>query len=148
MSNDKKLNNYSDPSNLESILESIKTLPTIKDILDLVKSVFPSWIVCFLKKFSNDYPHMETNWNILIKNHNIRKGQIMIVDYLIDDDNHKLINIFTEIFTQAGFVVRTKYELFPCETCNSAIPSLAFYNKMKEQKLNIPEKWDKKCSNC
>jgi hypothetical protein len=148
MSNDEISNKYIDPSNLEDILEQIKTLPTLKEVLELSKSTFPDWIICFLDKFSQDYPHMENNWNTLTSKHNIRKGQIMIINYIIDDDNHRLINIFAEIFTQAGFVVRTKNELFPCEVCNSAIPSLGFYNKMKEQNLNVPENWSKKCSTC
>ncbi len=148
MSNNEISIKYIDPSNLEDVLEHIKTLPTLKEVLELSKSTFPDWIICFLDKFSQDYPHMENNWNTLTSKHNIRKGQIMIINYLVDDDKHRLINIFTEIFTQAGFVVRTKYELFPCEVCNSAIPSLGFYNKMKEQNLNVPEVWSKKCSNC
>ena len=104
--------------------------------------------MCFLNRFSKDYPHMENNWNSLITKHNMRKSQIIIVNYLIDDNYHRLINIFAELFTRSGFVIRTKDELFPCELCNSAIPSLVVYNKMKEQNLNIPENWSKKCSTC
>jgi hypothetical protein len=144
------VDNFKDPENVEDIKETLKTLPTMKDILDLINKVFPNWIVTFFDKYSNDYPHLDKNWELITKELNIPKSQILIVEniYNKDDEEHLLINLFCDIFTRSGFIVRRKNEIFPCEVCNAAIPNNESYNKMKESNIQVPETWTQKCTTC
>ena len=99
-------------------------------------------------KYSDDYPHLESNWNSVIEKYNIKKGKIMIVDEIISDENHTLINLFCNIYTQVGFIVRSKNELIPCKVCDKAIPSEESYNKMKKLNIIVPDEWQVICKNC
>jgi len=142
-------NKYKDLDNYDLIFEKIKELKTIGEIYDLIKKLYPEWIMFFLKSYSNDYPHLQKNWEMVTKKNNIKNTDIMIVEYLVLDENHKLINIFCEILTSAGFIVRSIEELFPCDVCNRAIPSENTFNLMKEKDIKLPiEKWSKICSGC
>lgn len=140
--------NFIDPENIDEIMEKIKTIPDLNGINDLIKKIYPDWVITFLDKYSNDYPHLEKNWDQVTKDNNITKSKIMIIDNIFKDDKHTLINIFTDIYTRSGFIVRTKFEIFPCQVCNAAIPNINFYNKMKELKLEVPDIWSDKCTNC
>ena len=143
-------NIYKDPENKEEILEKIRNCATLKDIEELIKEVYPTWILYYISAFSHDYPHLQSNWEYATKQNNIKKGQILIVDYFNqDDENIDLIKIFCEIFTMSGFMVRTKDELTPCKVCNLGIPSLDIYNKMKEvPTLKILDEWSDTCTTC
>ena len=139
---------YTDPKNVEEVIENIKNCPTIKDINNLLENTFPGWILYYLVKYSDDYPHLESNWNSVIEKYNIKKGKIMIVDEIISDENHTLINLFCNIYTQVGFIVRSKNELIPCKVCDKAIPSEESYNKMKKLNIIVPDEWQVICKNC
>lgn len=139
---------YIDPKNVKEIIESIKNCPTIKDINDLISKIFPDWILYYLVKYSDDYPHLEYNWNSAVNTYNLKKGKIIVVDEIKKDDSHSLVNLFCNIYTQVGFIVRDKTEIIPCEVCDKAIPAEELYNKMKKQNLNIPSKWNSKCIKC
>ena len=141
---------YQDPKNVDEIIENLKTLETLKDILDLIDKIYPTWILYYLKKYSTDYPHLQRNWEFSCKQKKIKPAQIIIVDYFQYDDNHKLLNVFSEIFTLSGFIVRSDKDIIPCSNCDSALLSLERFNQMiesKDVKLNINE-WSSKCSKC
>jgi hypothetical protein len=139
---------FKDPENIEEVKNSLKNCPTLKEVIDLIEKTFPGWIITFLDKYSNDYPHLETNWDIITKETNIHKAKILIVDKIEEHDNYELIQIFVQLFNKVGFIVREKTEIFPCRVCKSAIPHKASYDKMKELKINVTDEWSEKCSEC
>ena len=140
---------YKDPDNYDLIFKKITESKTIEEIYNLIKSIYPEWIMFFLKSYSLDYPHLQRNWEIATEKNNIKTADIMIVEYLKPDENHKLIGIFSEILTATGFIVRSIEELFPCSICDRAIPCENTFNLMKEKGVDLPiEKWDKICSGC
>ena len=139
---------YIDPKNVEEIIETIKNCPTVKHINDLIDKIVPGWILYYLVKYSDDYPHLEYNWKSSIEKYNLRKGKIIVVDEIKKDDSHSLINLFCNIYTQIGFIVRDKTEIIPCKVCDKAIPCEKSYNKMKELNLNVPSEWNSKCVKC
>ena len=128
--------NFKDPNNIYEIKELIKKFPSLKEIIDLINQVFPGWIITFLDKYSDDYPHLESNWNILTKETNIQKAKILIVEKIDEGDDYELIQIFVQLFNKIGFIVREKTEIFPCKMCKSAIPHKPSYDKMKELNIN------------
>ena len=140
---------YKDPENLEAIINDIQNLNSLKDVNDFINTIYPGWILFFLHKYSHDYPHLQSNWEFSSKKNNTKPAKIMIVDYFQYDNQHELINIFAEIYTLNGFVVRSKDDITPCNKCDCAIPSIDRFNQMKESnvKLNI-DKWSNKCSKC
>lgn len=144
-------NCYKDPKNIDEIIEKIKNCPTLKDIEILIKEIYPTWILYYLKGYSTDYPHLQNNWENVTTEHNIKKGHILIVDYLNleEETENKLLTIFFEIYTMSGFIIRTKDELICCKVCNLAIPSYKIYKKMKDIKeLNIIDEWSDVCTSC
>ena len=141
---------YNDPENLDKIVDKLKTIPTMKGIIDLVHEVYPGWILYYLKKYSHDYPHLQANWEFSCKEKKVHPAQIIVVDYFKYTDENKLLNIFSEIFTLSGFIVRSKDDIIPCEKCDRAIPTLSRFNQMKTAenlKLDITD-WSSTCSKC
>ena len=116
-------NKYKDPENFDTVFEKIKNSKTLKEINDLIIEIYPDWILHFLDSYSLDYPHLQKNWEIATEKNNIKTAKIIIVEFLIKDEDHKLVNIFSEILTATGFIIRSKDELLYCETCNRDIPS-------------------------
>ena len=144
------IDKFKDPENLEEIKNLITQCPTLKEVIDLIEKIYPNWIITFLDKYSDDYPHLYANWEILSKETNTKRTQILIVEYINaeEDENHELLQIFVQLFTKIGFIVRSKEEIFPCRICKAAIPHRPSYEKMKELKIDVPEVWNDKCSKC
>ena len=139
---------FSDPDNINEIIERLKKCPTMKDINDLLYEIYPKWIVLYLERYSEDYPHLQNNWESITSQYNVKKCQIIIVQKMINDDDHSLIKLFAEIYTRAGFIIRTKDEIIPCEKCFSAIPNIETYETMKKSNLPVPEMWLRVCQRC
>ena len=70
------------------------------------------------------------------------------IRYDYHDDNHLLIELLANIYTMSGFIVRTKYEIIPCEKCLAAIPTKMVYEKLKKKNLPVPEEWSNLCKDC
>ena len=141
---------YKDPDNLDEIITKIKTLNTLQEISELVHQIYPGWILYFLKCYSLDYPHLQNNWENLSRKNKVKPAQIMIVDYFMYDEDHKLLNIIAEIYTLSGFMVRSKEDIIPCEKCDRAIPTIERFTQIKESgniKLSVQD-WSPKCSTC
>jgi len=139
---------FIDPSNVDEIIERIKKCPTMKDVNDILYEIYPRWILIYLDKYSEDYPHLQSNWEKITEQQKIKKCQLVIVQKIINDDKYTLINTFAEIYTRAGFIIRTKDEIIPCEKCFSAIPNIEMYETMKKSGLPVPERWLRVCEKC
>ena len=139
---------YEDPENIQEIIKDIFQLKTVKEIIDLLKTIYPDFVIAFLNNYSKDYPHFENNWKGMCLTLNVKPAQIIIVDDYEDNSNYLLLKTFAELLTQSGFIIRKYTEFNPCSVCNLAIPSPIIYNKLKESKIKVPEVWDTKCSSC
>lgn len=139
---------YVDPENRDEIFERLKNLKTMEQVRDLVREVFPTWIVTFIYNYSPDYPQLYRNWKKICSMTKSSPTQVMIVDDYINDDRHYLVNTFAEGFTRAGFSVRKKSEYIPCEGCGFAIPVYNLWKMMKEKGMDVPEEWKAKCNRC
>ena len=140
---------YKNPENTTELNEKIRNCPTLGDVYSLVNSIFPTWIKCFLKEYSHDYPHLQTNWTIALQDKGLKPTSIMIVDYLLaSGEEYSLIRDFAEIFSQAGFIVRSEDELGWCSVCNRGVPGKAQHEEMKKRGLQVPIEWSEKCIGC
>uniref|UniRef100_A0A6C0D1B3 Uncharacterized protein n=1 Tax=viral metagenome TaxID=1070528 RepID=A0A6C0D1B3_9ZZZZ len=139
---------YVDPENFSEIMDQIKTLPTLGDVIKLSFELFPAWIVDYIDDYCPDYPHLKENWQAICTTKSVSPLKIILVDEIIFDDDHKLIKIFCEILTLLGFSVRRSSELMKCTVCDRAIPIFAIYNALKRENITVPAKWSSKCSEC
>lgn len=141
---------YRDPGNRDEIIESIKNCPTVGDAKKIIDKVFPGWIVKYLEGYSEDYTIMDKHWETVCKKTGTTKKQIMIVDDVKNDEQHKLVKFFCEFFTVCGFCVRMKREYFPCEKCGLALAQPCLYDILKNDsdKYSLPERWSKICTSC
>ena len=140
---------YQDPSNMDEIIKELKEMKTMGDVNELAKKTFPGWIIATLPRFCDGYPHLNTNWVVLCKRIGVKPTQILIVKELSMSDDHKLLRMFIECFTQAGFSVRAMTDYIPCAKCEVvAVPTPEVYGTMKEKGLKIPEINTMLCSDC
>ena len=139
---------FTDPSNIDEIKEQIKNCPTVKDVIEIINNVYPSWLVNIIDNYSDDYPHLTKNWDIICEKFQIQKQKIIVVENIMDDSDHKLVKFFADYFTSVGCIVRTKYDIISCTVCGYGIPNEEIYNKMKDLRMNVPRNWNVKCVNC
>jgi hypothetical protein len=143
------MDKYLDPPNALDIIEDIKKCKTIGEVKNIANKIFPGWIITYLPKYCDDYPHLTDNWNVVSKSIGIEKQSIIIVDDIFFDKScYSVITIFSECFTRAGFLVRKKNDYFPCMKCKSAIPSLELWNFFKRKEIAIPDTWSSTCKQC
>lgn len=143
--------NYKDPPDHVSILTRLnQDVKTIKDVKELADEVFPGWIIAFLPGFSEDYPHLNSNWLSLCRIHKTRPTQVIIVDdYPHIEGDFTLICHFSECFSRVGFIVRKMSEYIPCSVCNRALPTANGYKALQINGVkDIPEKYMTHCSTC
>lgn len=141
---------YKNPTNYKELEQSLLTLPTLHDVFNLVQNTFPNWIRHLLKNYSTDYSYLQANWAYACNEleHKPKTGCIILVDYIGQTDEYSFIQNITELFTSAGYIVRTTDELLPCKYCGRAIPSQDQHKIMLEKGLEVPEKWADLCSGC
>ena len=142
--------NYTDPSNLDDIVEQIKNAQTFEGIYQIVNTVFPNWILKFVPHYCPNYPHIQQNWYHICRQNNLKPAQIIIVNYLSDDKEHRLMNIFLDVFYSSGFVVRLNQHYDICSRCQSfAVPTEYMHRCFVERNIpNIPSVWTPTCYNC
>ena len=127
----------------EITFNEINELPTMKDVFELIETKYPDWIVDLVDRYSEDYPHLQNNWQTLVNISKTKMQKIVIVENFINEEQLS----FAELITHAGYIVRTKAEFVPCSVCRSAIPTQTIYNKMKEH-IKLDFIWTNKCRNC
>lgn len=132
-------NIYKDSENWESILDLMKTKKTMIEILDLLKETYPGFVVGFMDGYSPEYPHLTEEWEKIVKDIGVKRTQVMIIDNVIFDENHKLVKNFCECFTRAGFSVKMKMEFIPCSNTGLAVPSELLYHIYKKSNRIVPE---------
>lgn len=143
------MNSYKDPENINEIKEKITTLQTLKELVEYINEIYPGWLINYVDRYSYDYPHLEANRDYICRQNKTKKAQIILVDYLSDDEEYSILKIFVNIFVLSGFTVRTKDDIVICDNCQSAIPSEETFEKMKNSNIDMRiNTWNNKCSSC
>jgi hypothetical protein len=139
---------YTDPPDYKQIANLLTDISNITHVFSLIDSIFPSWIIEKSEKYSQDYAFLTENWKRVCSLNNTSPTQIILVDSLIFDDNHKLIQIFCNLLTTAGYCIRRRTEFQTCKYCNTCIPSESLYYIMKNMNTPTPLFWSAKCQHC
>lgn len=141
---------FKNPDNYLDIEERLTQCRTMGEVEELVKRTFPTWIVDYLDKYSDDYPNFTENWKKICDKipSKPKMSKILIVEDIIHKDkNFSLIQKFAEVYTCAGFSVRRRLEIIPCKKTREGLPSMILFDYMKKNNLtgNILE-WSDTCS--
>lgn len=140
---------YKDPPNTNEVIENIKNAEKHDEVVDIINTTFPGWILGWPKKYSTDYPHFQTNWEYVCKKAECNTLSVIIVDHIVfNNPNYKLIQLFCELLTVFGHSVRRKEEFIGCKICGNAIPTQTVYNQLVERKISVPICWMVKCTCC
>ena len=143
---------FIDPSadELEILKHEITKCPTVGKIIEMCETVYPKWIVCFLDRFCQDYPHLQHQEHQDPKQEGKEDNglRIMIVDAVPKSPKHTFIRLLADVFTYAGVFVRTKDEFQPCTKCLAAIPTPQYYEKMRDRKVPDLPSWKPRCRAC
>jgi uncharacterized protein YdhG (YjbR/CyaY superfamily) len=139
---------FADPPNFEAILASLKKASSTEELQLTILTTFPGWITMVMDSYSPDYNYMQKNWNhiaVLLKTY---PKKILVVKHLQVSPRHRLINMFAELMTNAGYCVRQMSELGACPVCFRAIPSEALWIRLKQNNMPVPSEWSDMCKGC
>ena len=137
------------PEITESIMKNLRDAENHNEVIEIINSIFPTWIIGCSKKYSVDYPHFTNNWENVCKKIKCKTLDIIIIDELIfSDKEYSIVQTFCELLTLFGHSVRRKEEFFECKFCSDIIPTENVYNKLKNLKIKVPKVWSMKCANC
>ena len=140
---------YLDPPNADAIIDALKNAEMHDDILRIINNTFDTWLKGFPKRFSEDYPHFQNNWEYVCKKSNCTPLNIAIVDFMVfNNPKYRLIQTFAELLTVMGYSVRRKEEFIGCKVCGNAIPTQPIYGQLRDRKIPVPMYWMTKCVNC
>jgi hypothetical protein len=140
-------NIYKNPTNAEQIKEEILNLKTIGEIKQFYVNMFPTFIICSIKKYSEDYPFLQNNWDKFCKENNVTPTEILIVDNFDFIQENSLVLLFCEIMSKVGFCVRKKMDIIPCQVCGYALPSRTSWKLLFDSgKTMLP--FSNKCKKC
>jgi len=146
------MSEYEDPHDIDELrsrINEMKSLGSISDTINFINNYLPGWIVGILSEYSQDYPHLITNWQYLCREMKTEPKKILLVDKIIYDPDNTLLIHLCEFITKNGYVVRRKEEFIACDRCGKVLPSQGLYEYMKTKiPNNVPERWSNKCSTC
>ena len=148
---------FTDPPNKDEVIEALKNAPTHKDVVDIIKTTFPDWIMGWPNQYCVDYPHLKNNWEYMCQKIKCDPLCVIIVREVApgltegeapEIGNMHLIRMFTELLTIFGHSVRRCTEFVSCPLCGDAIPVKPIYDEFKARKIDCPGIWSGRCSTC
>lgn len=139
---------YADSTDMLDIMNALNEAPNLRAVELVVRKAYPDWIVGYFARYSDDYPYLTETWSNICVDAGVQRAQIMIVSNIFFDGNHTLIQKFSDIFTKAGFVVRRKSDLIPCNVCNAMLPVRSFYENLKTAGKTDIKEWSDTCVGC
>ena len=142
---------FKNPENTKEILSKISEMKTYEEFKNIIDETFPMWILNSCDKYTDDYPHFNSNWKKICEVQKITLKKIVLVKGIIfNDPDYSLLNNICEILTRFGYCVRRISEFTKCEKCNSAIPCIEIWEHLNTncKKFKIPKQWNCNCENC
>ena len=139
------------------IIEKIALSEDEEEIRSEVDKLLPNWFKYAFNDYSDDYPHLKSNWEIMCNNLNCKRQKIICVKSIPLAYNEKIdenffeIQAVIEILSRKGYIIRRENELIACEVCKKAIISHEIYHQMKKlnkEEFQLPEVWSKYCMEC
>ena len=150
------MSEFADPENIEYLIYKVKNVHSVAEVINIAEETFPNWISSSSTEYSEDYSYFNSNWTSMVEllkeklgNQNIKKERIVLVKDIGLEQNKKLINMFADILTRSGFIVRCISDFKPCEYCGRILPTKDFYEIIKKVNTkNVPVEYLSHCKRC
>lgn len=141
------MDKFIDSPNSAEIIKKLDTITDREEFQKYVEEILPNWLIYSIDEYCPDYPYLQQNWLHICRLNNVNPQKIVLVDDIIFDDNHTVLQHCCELLTQRGYVVRRLREYIVCHICEKAIPSREMWNMLTNNKaLHIPKTWSETCS--
>ena len=138
---------YEDTQSRELALGRIYEAKTIGDILTLIDETFPTWIIGFADRYSDNFNMLNENWESICKMCKVSKKKVILVNSIdILSDKQTCIRRISEILTRIGYSVRTINEMSICNKCSLALPCKKIEELISLKYPNHIKKFDICCS--
>lgn len=134
---------YKNPENADEIMNRIVECPTLKEVMELLTEIFPTWIRHGFENYSKDYDYLQSNWYNVANMTDSTPKVIIVVGHYGDTEDYSIIRTFAEIFTHCGFCIRKEKELVGCVLCGAALLSPTVY-EISTNPAN-PAQWKDRC---
>ena len=59
------IDKFKDPISVTQIIEKIKTIPNLREIIILLNEYYPNFIKIICDDYSDDYPTLQYNWKYI-----------------------------------------------------------------------------------
>lgn len=133
-----------------------------KELMEKINDFDKDWVCKILDRYSEDYPHLQKNWEKICKEVVKKETKKIILVNKIpvnkDDKDYEKISLICKELYEKGYIVRRDEEFIGCPVCQMAIPNENLYNKLRDFKnikdvklpkyFSIPEYWSEKCVKC
>jgi hypothetical protein len=139
---------FRDTPERENIIDKLKTSASETTSEQIINVYYPDWLKLSTQKYSNDYPHLQKNWQVLCNQFHTTPKRIVLVEEIHFENDHKILQQVCDFLTQTGYCVRRQEEFVFCSVCGGAIPCVEIYNLLKEKKFPVPQKWRDMCIDC
>lgn len=130
------------------IIISLSSAKNPKEAEKIIQQHYPNWLILSLDGYSNDYPHLQKNWERLCSDLKVTPRKIVLVNEIVFGDEQTTLNKICEYMTTQGYVVRRSNEFIACSHCEKAIPSMEIWRLLKEKGFPVPNIWANKCTEC
>jgi hypothetical protein len=130
------------------ILSKLTSAKTVEEVETVIETYYPNWLVLSLNGYSNDYPHLQRNWEVLCQKMNTTPQKIILVDDIVFGEIPTTLNKICEFMTLHGYVVRRASEFIACSVCEKAIPCIEIWRLLVERRFPVPPRWSNICIQC
>jgi len=132
----------------DEILNNLTEAKSVADAERIIEKYYPNWLLLSLEKYSDDYPHLQTNWEIICQKLNTVPKKIVLVNEIVFGKTPTTLNKICDFLTKNGYVVRRSNEFIACSVCEKAIPCIEIWTLFKEKGFQVPRLWQNKCQSC
>ena len=118
-------------------IKSVKSLPSIGEVINYTIKIYPKWIIDYGDKFSSEFENLNERWEKFMKN--TKPAKILLVDKLYiengDDEITKNLFFVSNLLISSGFLIRKATEYIKCENTGLISPTAEMQLKMSSGKI-------------
>ena len=129
-----------------NIIQELKEVKNSQEVGDLIEKHYPGWIVYGAERYSEDYSHLQKNWEKICGLSRTTPKKILLVKSIVFDRSP--LSELCNMLTYNGFCVRCSEDFIVCDKCMNVIPSAPIWEQMRAKKVPVPEEWSARCSKC
>lgn len=131
---------------MSDILQELKEVKNAQEVGELIEKHYPAWITYGAEKYSEDYSHLQKNWENVCKLARTTPKKILLVKTVLFDGSP--LAQLCNMLTYNGFCVRCSEDFIVCDRCMKVIPSMLLWEQMRQKGVPVPSTWSARCCKC